>query len=125
MHHFFVSPAVYEKHSEPPLPSKISVFSVFFSAVPLSTNLDDLFTNVTGPRSIGIKYMAVFVTRSPDLLGKKKRLLPLTETIFSFPPGGYSIYPSVGRCGPALHALTLFKTNIADFPTLFKTISDF
>ena len=36
-------------------------------------------------------------------------------------PGGYSIYPWVGRCGPALHTLTLFKTNIAHFPTLFKT----
>ena len=35
--------------------------------------------------------------------------------------GGYSIYPWVGRCGPAPHTLTLFKTNIADFPTLFKT----
>ena len=32
--------------------------------------------------------------------------------------GGYLIYPLVGRCGVAL---TLFKTNIADFPTLFKT----
>ena len=36
-------------------------------------------------------------------------------------PGGYSIYPLVGRCGAAPHTLTLFKTNIADFPTLFKT----
>ena len=36
-------------------------------------------------------------------------------------PGGYSIYPWVGRCGAAPHTLTLFKTNIADFPTLFKT----
>ena len=35
--------------------------------------------------------------------------------------GGDSIYPWVGRCGPAPHTLTLFKTNIADFPTLFKT----
>ena len=35
--------------------------------------------------------------------------------------GGYSIYPWVGRCGPAPHTLTLFKTKIADFPTLFKT----
>ena len=34
---------------------------------------------------------------------------------------GYSIYPWVGRCGTAPHTLTLFKTNIADFPTLFKT----
>ena len=37
------------------------------------------------------------------------------------PPGGYSIYPWVGRCGPAPHTLTLFKAKIADFPTLFKT----
>ena len=36
-------------------------------------------------------------------------------------PGGYSIYPWVGRCGTAPHTLTLFKTNIADFPTLVKT----
>ena len=35
--------------------------------------------------------------------------------------GGESIYPWVGRCGPAPHNLTLFKTKIADFPTLFKT----
>ena len=36
-------------------------------------------------------------------------------------PGGYSIYPRVGRCGPAPHTLSLFKTKISDFPTLFKT----
>ena len=36
-------------------------------------------------------------------------------------PGGYSIYPWVGRYGAPPHTLTLFKTNIADFPTLFKT----
>ena len=35
--------------------------------------------------------------------------------------GGYSIYPWVGRCSPAPYTLTLFKTKIADFPTLFKT----
>ena len=35
--------------------------------------------------------------------------------------GGYSIYLWVGRCGAVPHTLTLFKTNIADFPTLFKT----
>ena len=38
-------------------------------------------------------------------------------------PGGYSIYPWVGRCGLAPHTLTLFKTKIADFPTLFKTFN--
>ena len=37
------------------------------------------------------------------------------------PGGGFTIYPWVGRCGAAPHTLTLFKTNIADFPTLFKT----
>ena len=47
--------------------------------------------------------------------------------MFYSPPGGggYSIYPWMGRCGPAPHTLTLFKTKIADkiadFPTLFKT----
>ena len=30
--------------------------------------------------------------------------------------GRYSIYPWVGRCGAAPRTLTLFKTNIADFP---------
>ena len=34
---------------------------------------------------------------------------------------GYSIYAWVGRCGPAPYTLTLSKTKIADFPTLFKT----
>ena len=37
--------------------------------------------------------------------------------------GEYSMYPWVGRCGPAPHTLTLFKTKIADFPTLFKTFN--
>ena len=41
--------------------------------------------------------------------------------LVSLYPGGYSIYPCVGRCGPARHTLTLCKTKIADFPTLFKT----
>ena len=31
--------------------------------------------------------------------------------------GGYSSYPWVGRYGAAPHTLTLFKTNIANFPT--------
>ena len=31
------------------------------------------------------------------------------------------MYPWMGRCGPAPHTLTLFKTNITDFPTMFKT----
>ena len=37
-------------------------------------------------------------------------------------PGGGTRYSTwVGRCGPAPHTLTLFKTKIADFTTLFKT----
>ena len=31
--------------------------------------------------------------------------------------GGYSLNPWVGRCGPAPHTQTLFKTKIADFPS--------
>ena len=47
----------------------------------------------------------------------------LNLNIGIYPPGGggYSIYPWVGRCSSAPHTLTLFKTKIADFPTLFKT----
>ena len=47
----------------------------------------------------------------------------LNLNIGIYPPGGggYSIYPWVGRCSSAPHTLTLFKTNIADYPTLFKT----
>ena len=39
------------------------------------------------------------------------------------PGGGYSIYSWLGWCGPVphKHTLTLFKTNVADFRTLFKT----
>ena len=40
------------------------------------------------------------------------------------PGGGYLIYPWVGRCGAVPHTLTLFKTNIADFHTLFKTLTN-
>ena len=35
--------------------------------------------------------------------------------------GGYSVNLWVGRCDPAPHTLVLFKTNSADFPTLFET----
>ena len=52
--------------------------------------------------------------------------------ISTTPPGGYSIYPWVGRCGPAPQALTLLKTKVVRFlipclrhliqnRTLFKT----
>ena len=40
---------------------------------------------------------------------------------FSRGGGGYSVNPWVGRCDPAPHTLVLFKTNSADFPTLFET----
>ena len=39
--------------------------------------------------------------------------------------GGYSVNPWVGRCDPAPHTLVLFKTNSADFPTLFETVFQF
>ena len=46
--------------------------------------------------------------------------------IFLRSPGGYSTDVWVGRCGWDTQTLTLFKTEISDFPTLFKTeISDF
>ena len=49
-------------------------------------------------------------------------LLPLCDQ--ARPPGGgvldISLCEEVRR-GAAPHTLTLFKTNIADFPTLFKT----
>ena len=35
--------------------------------------------------------------------------------------GGYSMYSWLGRCDAAPQTLTLFKTNIADIPTHFKT----
>ena len=58
----------------------------------------------------------------------RKRTIPLYVfqvfphyiiAVFNSPAGGgggYSIYPWMGRCGAAPHTLTLFKTNIADFP---------
>ena len=53
--------------------------------------------------------------------GILRDLTDLSEFCGSATPRGYSIYPWVGRCSAAPHILTLFKTNIADFPTLFKT----
>ena len=41
--------------------------------------------------------------------------------MYSQPGGAYSIYPWEGRFGLAPHTLTLFKTKIAYFPTLFET----
>ena len=45
----------------------------------------------------------------------------MANVVNTAPGGVLDIYPWVGRCGPASHTLTMFKTNIADFPTLFKT----
>ena len=43
-----------------------------------------------------------------------------------FPPRGrYSTDVLVGRCGWGAHTLTLFKTEISNFSTLFKTTSRF
>ena len=56
--------------------------------------------------------------------GRKRRTakrLCLTNVTGLPGGGGYSIYPWMGRCGEAPHTLTLLKTNIADFLTLFKT----
>ena len=39
--------------------------------------------------------------------------------------GGYLRESRVGRCGPAAQTLTLFKTRISNFPTLFKTECQF
>ena len=39
--------------------------------------------------------------------------------------GGYSMDVWAGRCGRSTQTLTLFKTEIFDFPTLFKTASRF
>ena len=35
--------------------------------------------------------------------------------------GGYSTDAWVGRCGPGVQTLTLFKTQLSDFPILFET----
>ena len=44
---------------------------------------------------------------------------------FASTPGGYLTESRLGRCGPAAQTLTLFKTRISDFPTLFKTECQF
>ena len=35
--------------------------------------------------------------------------------------GGYSTDASVGKCGPGVQTMTLFKTQFFDFPIPFKT----
>ena len=73
----------------------------------------------------------LFVAQSESSLelSPPQRLLLLSPVLPAIPGGlcggnpgrEYSIYPWMGRCGAAPHTLTLFKTNIADFPTLLKT----
>ena len=38
--------------------------------------------------------------------------LPVIASVMADTPGGYSIYPRVGRCGPAPQTLTLFKVGV-------------
>ena len=46
--------------------------------------------------------------------------------MYKYPGGrGYSMDVRVGRCGWGAQTLTLFKTEISDFPTLFKTACSF
>ena len=71
-----------------------------------------------------LQHVSHFVsqTNKEAVLGSVPRV-PVHKSRFKGPnnPGGYSIYLWVARCGAAPHTLTLFKTNIADFPTLFTT----
>ena len=60
------------------------------------------------------------VNSSSHLLTKYTKIQRVILTGLKDRGGDYSIYPLVGRCNAAPHTLTLFKTNIADFPTLFK-----
>ena len=76
-----------------------------------------------------------FVSSRPQVLRKKVSVTHNSDCSFSTllfffvchtwhsGGGGYSIYPWMGGCGPAPHTLTLFKTKIADFTTLFKTFN--
>ena len=64
------------------------------------------------------------VNSSSHLLTKYTKVQRSILTGLKGRGGEYSIYPWVGRCSAAPHTLTLFKTNIADFPTLIKTKND-
>ena len=79
------------------------------------------FSKIAGDRQDGARTTAHY-DNSHELLSTSRDVVFLASDAHT-PPGGwgYSIYPCVGRCGAAPHTLTLFKTNIADFPTLFKT----
>ena len=63
----------------------------------------------------------VFVVLQSNIIKIKFDKAELGLRDVPLPRGGYSIYPWVGRYGQVPHTLNLFKTNIADFPTLFKT----
>ena len=55
------------------------------------------------------------------ILTKKEYLTDLTLADFVCILYGWLALAFLGRCGPSPHTLTLLKTKIADFPTLFKT----
>ena len=50
--------------------------------------------------------------KCPTVKNNRRRLLS---------PGGYSTDAWVGRCGPGVQTLTLFKTQFSDFPIPLKT----
>ena len=86
---------------------------------PTITPLD--FSKIAADRQDGARTTA-HCDNSHELLYTSRHVVFLASDAYT--PGGggeYSIYPCVGRCGAAPHTLTLFKTNIADFPTLCKT----
>ena len=64
----------------------------------------------------------MFFRKSANLIGS---LILSTITDPGGGGGGYLTESQVGRCGPAAQTLTLFKTRISDFPTLFKTECQF
>ena len=67
----------------------------------------------------GIRYMDNISTGFNE--SNDPSIYDLTESLSTSPGGTRYIPGPVGRCGVPPHTLTLFKTNIADFPTLFKT----
>ena len=95
---------------------------VFVLKISLST-----LTNVVFPLLDWLSLLViakVFVIRMHMIHVTKDPSKPHRRAIVKLALGGRgrgdSIYPWVGRCGAAPYTLTLFKTNIADFPTLFK-----
>ena len=91
--------------------------NLYAQVQPTITPLD--FSKIAGDRQDGARTTAHY-DNSHELLYTSRDVVFLASDAYT-PPGGYSIYPCVGRCGAAPHTLTLLKTNIVDFPTLFKT----